>query len=390
MALPPSSRGTEPPTPATQEDADGKMSRPAKRSKKLRWLESLRPYPFEIVAWAGLLAAIVFLRVHGLRIDRVAFNYTVPPLIPVLGRSFVVGIWSYLLYSVFRRASPLAYLKRILDWRWLFLSLRLWLAFIAFSFTYFWLKVCVPLVNPRSWDQALWQLDTLLHMGFSPSLFMVELTQGTLLAPLLDRWYGWWLLSTSISLAFFCSFPTQLARRQFLFSCAVLWTAGAWIYVAVPAVGPIYAFNDIWQEILPQIPSADAGHRLLWENYQRVLAGRESGLLRAFKPVLGVAAMPSLHVGGHWLIMLWARRLARPLFVPAVVGMIFTFLGAIVTGWHYAVDSYIGIALAQGAYWLALFFERDTRGPETSAEPSEADRDAHQSEKSPTSASKPS
>ena len=74
--------------------------------------------------------------------------------------------------------------------------------------------------------------------------------------------------------------------------------------------------------------------------------------------------MPSLHVGGHWLIMLWARRLARPLFVPAVVGTIFTFLGAIVTGWHYAVDSYIGIALAQGAYWLALFFERDPEDPE--------------------------
>ena len=165
------------------------------------------------------------------------------------------------------------------------------------------------------------------------------------------------LLTISISLAFFCSFPAQLARRQFLFSCVVLWTAGAWIYVAMPAVGPIYAFNEIWQEILPQIPNADAGHRLLWENYQRVLAGRESGLLRAFKPVLGVAAMPSLHVGGHWLIMLWTRRLARPLFVPAIIGMFFTFLGAIVTGWHYAVDSYIGIALAQGAYWLALRFE---------------------------------
>jgi membrane-associated phospholipid phosphatase len=77
--------------------------------------------------------------------------------------------------------------------------------------------------------------------------------------------------------------------------------------------------------------------------------------------------MPSLHVGGHWLLMLWARRLARPLFMPAVVGTFLTFLGSLVTGWHYAVDGYIGIVLAQTAYWLALFFERDPANPETNS-----------------------
>ncbi len=301
------------------------------------------------------------------------FNYTVPPLIPVMGKFFVVGICLYLLYAILRRESAWTYLKTILDWRWLFLSLRLWLVFLVFTFSYFWLKVCVPLVNSRLWDQAFWRLDTLLHLGFSPSLFMVELVQGTVLAPSLDRWYGWWLLSMSISVAFFCSYPTQLARRQFLFSCVVLWSAGAWIYVGLPALGPIYAFSEVWQKILPQIPYADAGHHLLWGNYQRVLEGRESGLLRAFKPALGIAAMPSLHVGGHWLLMLWTRRLARPLFMPAVVATFLTFLGSLVTGWHYAVDGYIGIALAQGAYWLALFAERDSKAAESLADPGAVD-----------------
>ena len=355
LASPPSSQGTEPPGPAPREVAGKKMGSPA----KLGWLRALRPYPFELVGWAGLLAAIAFLRSHGLRIDRVAFSYTVPPLIPVMGKFFVVGILLYLLYSVLRRDSPMAYLRRILDPSWLFLSIRLWVVFIVFTFSYVWLKVCVPLVTPRLWDQVLWRLDTLLHFGFSPSLFMIELTRDTVMAPLLDRWYGWWLLSISLSLAFFCSFPKQLDRRRFLFSCAVLWTAGAWIYVAIPALGPIYAFNEVWQQILPQIPHADSGQQLLWENYERVLAGRESGLLRAFKPALGIAAMPSLHVGGHWLLMLWARRLARPLFLPAVVATALTFLGSVVTGWHYAVDGYIGIVVAQSAYSLALFFERD-------------------------------
>lgn len=364
IALPPDSRETSPPDLARLEEPGRTEFGPDDRSGKRRWLEAIRPYPFEIVAWASLLAAIVFLRAHELRIDRVAFNYTVPPLIPVLGKFFVVGICLYLVYAILRRDSAWKYLKTILDWRWLLLSLRLWLVFIVFTFSYVWLKVCVPLVNPRLWDQALWRLDTLLHFGFSPSLFMVELTQGTLLAPLLDRWYGWWLLSISLSLAFFCSYPKLLARRQFLFSCVVLWGAGAWIYVALPALGPIYAFNEVWHGILPEIPHADAGHQLLWGNYQRVLEGKDSGMLRAFKPALGVAAMPSLHVGGHWLLMLWARRLARPLFMPAVVGTFLTFLGSLVTGWHYAVDGYMGIVLAQSAYWLALFFERDPAAPE--------------------------
>lgn len=358
--MPPSSQGTDPPESRPQ-GGGGDSIEAADRAGGSRWWRVFLPYPFEIAAWTGLLVAVVFLRAHGLRIDRVAFDYTVPPLIPVLGKFFLAGILLYLLYTALRRQPLRAYLKRILDWRWLFLSLRLWVVFIVFTFGYFWLKVCVPLVNTRLWDEALWRLDSLLHLGFSPSLFMVELTRGTLMMPLLDRWYGWWLLSISLSLAFFCSFPTQLARRQFLFSCVLLWTMGAWIYIALPAVGPIYVFSEVWQEIVPQIPQADGAHRLLWENYQRVLAGRDTGLLRAFNPTRGVAAMPSLHVGGHWLVMLWARRLARPLWVPALVGTALTFLGSIVTGWHYAVDGYIGIALAQGAYWLALRVEKEPR-----------------------------
>ncbi len=95
--------------------------------------------------------------------------------------------------------------------------------------------------------------------------------------------------------------------------------------------------------------------------------------------------MPSLHVGGHWLVMLWSRRLARPLFMPAVVATFLTFLGSVVTGWHYAVDAYIGIALAQSAYWLALIFEKEPKGSETSANPSEAERGTHHPETRSTS-----
>ena len=62
-----------------------------------------KPYPFEIAAWAGFLAAVVFLRSRGLRIDWRTFEYTIPPLLPAMGRYLLVGIVLYLVYLKLRR-----------------------------------------------------------------------------------------------------------------------------------------------------------------------------------------------------------------------------------------------------------------------------------------------
>ncbi len=263
----------------------------------------LRIFPFEIAAWVGLIAAVVFLRLHNLRIDWVTFEYTVPPLIPVMGRFLVGGILIYLVYLLLRRRSIRPYLKRLATWRWWILTARLWTAIIVFTYTYFWLP------------------------------------------------------SVSFGIAFFCAIPAAKFRRRFVLSCVLIWTLGAWMYVAVPGLGPIYAHNEVFQEIVPQLPKADAGQGLLWDNYQTVIAGRIGGL-KQFNPTRGIAALPSLHVGAHWLLMLWCRRFARPLFVPALIGTLLTLLGSIVTGWHYAVDGYVGIALAQLSYWVSNLTER--------------------------------
>ena len=317
----------------------------------------LRIFPFEIAAWSGLVAAVVFLRSHHLRIDWVTFEYTIPPLVPVMAKYLVFGIVIYTIYLLIRRRSIVPYFKRLVTWRWWILTLRLWAAIAIFTYTYFWLKVCVPLVNERLWDAALWRLDIGLHLGFSPSLFIVELTQGTPFAGWMDHWYALWLVSVSCGLAFMCAYPGAVLRRRFILSCVLIWTLGAWLYVALPALGPIYAYNEAFQEILPQIPRANGSQQQLWTNYQTVLAGKTGGL-KQFNPTKGIAAMPSLHVGVHWLLMLWSRRFARPVFVFAVVATLLTFLGSIVTGWHYAIDAYVGIGLAQVCYWIANRTER--------------------------------
>ncbi len=335
-------------------------------------------HPFEVVAWGGLAAAVLFLRARGLRIDWNTVRYTIPPLIPVTLRAFAAGVLLQLGYRLAaqgavvlrRRAareaggaaaadeSPAvhpevrAYLRGLFTGRWLVLSLRLWAVCLVFTYAYFWLKVSVPLVNPRLWDRALWDLDIALHLGYSPSIFVARLLQGTGMLPLLDLWYGWWLATVTYGIAFFFADPEAGERRRFMLSCVLLWTLGPWLYLSVPAVGPAYAFAGEWAEVAEEMPRAVAGQRVLRENYEKVVAGR-SGPLTAFNPTRGVAAMPSLHVGAHWLLLLWVRRRARPLLVPAAVGTSLTFLGSLATGWHYAVDGYAGILLAQLCYGLA-------------------------------------
>ena len=55
---------------------------------------------------------------------------------------------------------------------------------------------------------------------------------------------------------------------------------------------------------------------------------------------------------------LWARRRARPIFALAAVGTFLTFVGSIATGWHYALDGYAGIAIAQISYLAAIALDR--------------------------------
>ncbi len=315
-----------------------------------RWWH--RIYPFEVAAWGGLLAGVPFLRLSGLNVDWVAVEYTIPPLFAPTLQALAGGVVLWTLYLAARGHSLGAYFRQIASPPWLWLAARLWVVCLVFTFTYFWMKVSVPLVNERLWDDVLWRLDRVLHLGFQPSIFWTALLDGTPLAPALATWYGWWIATMMFGLGFFCAMPEGELRRRFMLSTVLLWIVGAWIYTAVPAVGPVYVQPEVWQGLESEMPGVASAQAMLWQNYQTMLGGRTAPLSR-FNPTRGVAALPSLHVGGHWLLMLWARRAAPPLFLPAAAATLLTFLGSIVTGWHYAVDGYAGILLAQGAYWAA-------------------------------------
>ncbi len=360
------------PAPAVGARHRGARNRGTEDRDRAWW----RPHPFELAAWASLAVAVLFLRAHGLRVDWNTVVYTVPPLVAPTAKALLAGPLLWALYTALRRRPLAPYLRTLARPAWLVLWLRLWLTCFVFTYAYFWLKVSVPLVNERLWDHELWALDRLLHLGISPTILLTELVQGTVLVAPLESWYGWWLPTMMFGLAFFSAAPDAGTRRRFMLSTVLIWTLGPWLYLAVPALGPIYVYGDAFEEIAPELPRAQAAQAMLWENYQTVVAGRQGGL-RRFNPTRGIAAMPSLHVGGHFLLLLWIRRRARPLLVPAVVGTLLTLLGSMVTGWHYAVDGYVGIGIALIAYWAAWRLDPEREATEETGaggEPAADDR----------------
>ena len=132
---------------------------------------------------------------------------------------------------------------------------------------------------------------------------------------------------------------------------------GTWCYVAVPALGPAFIVEDLPARLWAVFPAAARGQAALYANYMAVkslIGGHEALII----PHLGIAAMPSLHVGVHFFLCLWAvfstSRL-RPIFLAMTI---LTFVGSVATGWHYVVDGLVGAILAAGAFCLAAMTAR--------------------------------
>lgn len=340
------------------------VSRPAVS----RALRSLRPYPFEIFALLHVVAVVIFLRSHHLRIDGRGFSYIVRPLLEELPIFLLVGLGAGLVATAVARRPIKAFLARRVRPGWLVHWLRLWIGVILVTYGYGWLKVNVPIVNHALWDAELWRLDAWLHLGFSPSVFVTQLVAGTPLVDLLDAWYDAWITSVVVTLCFLTVFLPRPAGRRFTFGMLLIWGLGSWIYVAVPALGPIYAFPEAWQELV--LPRALGAQADLWQNYQTMVGGR-TGQIYSFNPIKGVAAMPSLHVGVYAYFTIWSWRNLRPLWVVFFLATLLTFLGSILTGWHYAVDGYVGIGLAWVCHRLSRRFAAPPRPGEETGEEAE-------------------
>ena len=78
-------------------------------------------------------------------------------------------------------------------------------------------------------------------------------------------------------------------------------------------------------KLMPHVSGMSAK---LWASYTSIVTGRDAGTVYQLQPFYAVAAMPSLHVGAHWMFALWAKRHARRWFLPFALATAATFAGS--------------------------------------------------------------
>lgn len=308
----------------------------------------LRPHFFEIFTIANLVAIAL--------IARTSLTISVPAML----LAFVAGLLPYALAGVVVRIivaairRDRAYLSIVRQWSWIRELLRIVVSTGVMIFTYGWIKLAVPLIHPALFDPQLWHLDRVLFFGLSPNIFFLDLFRGQAVLRVVDWTYAnVFFVSITLALGYFFSHPSSRVRIAFANGNAGLWLTGAWLYVLVPSLGPVFRFPDIWFPYEAMLRNTQNLQTLLMRNYQnvlRVIAGREP--TDTIRIVFGIAAFPSLHVAFQTYAFLWMRRLWKGGEVLFGLFVVIIFLGSIITGWHYLIDGLAGILLAWACYAL--------------------------------------
>lgn len=220
----------------------------------------------------------------------------------------------------------------------------------ASSFAIF--KTAVPIINPYSWDIRLSQWDRALHGDSDPWVWLQAIAGHPSITAFINFFYHLWffvVLAIFYWLAFTMGRPKL--RAQFLLSFVISWIVlGTVLATVFSSVGPCYyglliGGNDPYAPLMTYLHAADKVvpvmaldvQEMLWNGY------KEAG----GAPVLGISAMPSMHVATAVLLALLGWRLCRPAGIALTLFALIIMIGSIHLGWHYALDGYVGAA---GAY----------------------------------------
>jgi PAP2 superfamily len=297
-----------------------------------------RPYFFEIFAVFNL----ILIQIVTWRITRAPLE-SLPKMFAILVPVFIIETLLGVAIRLAIQRQP--YATAIRSRGWLLDSARLILFNVVAVQTYGWIKVTVPLLNRKLYDDQLRAISRAMFFNHSPNVFFVELFSDPPVLRAIDWSYAYvFLASINIATIYFLSDADRKLRLGFMNSNTLMWIVGAWIYLLVPSLGPAYHFPDVWLPLGPNMTHTHQLLRLLMANYQSALRG---GPVNVF---LGIGAFPSLHVAFEFLVWLWLRRVWKAGALLYAVFTVIIFIGSLVTGWHYLIDAIAGLALAFAAY----------------------------------------
>ncbi|HYC93480.1 MAG TPA: phosphatase PAP2 family protein [Thermoanaerobaculia bacterium] len=309
-----------------------------------------RPYFFEIFVLANL--AVLLLLVQRGEMPLLAFpQRVISQLVMTIAGEAALGVLIRSLVAAVRREH--GYFRILRSRRWLLDSVRIVIGAALVIYIYGWIKLVVPIVHPTLYDQALWDLDQLLFFGIAPTILVLDLFGQPVVLRAVDWSYAnIFAASIVIGAAYFLSDASRRVRIGFANGYAVLWIAGAWLYMLVPSLGPAYRFPEVWMAHGDNLQLTQKFQAILMRNYQNVIRAWHGQPHGSASIMFGIGAFPSLHVGFQTYVFLWMRRLWTSGEVLFGIFVATIFLGSMITGWHYFVDGVAGFLLALACYKL--------------------------------------
>ena len=346
----------------------------------------MRSGQFRFATWAAGLAAgvtVLMAWVYDLPVrdpDNTE-HYLVPtyvrlPLILLLAVALDIvprAVWRA------RRApgSVVAEVRRVVRERWSraevrFVVVGLVTWYVAYV-SYRNIKSYVPFVNSHLWDGKLEDSDRLLFLGHDPAVLLHELLGRDWAAHALSYIYVSWMVVVPVTLAVALVWSrNRPAGEWYVTAVALDWVLGALTYLALPALGPVYADPADFTGLADtHVSRLQAG----------MMADRQEVLVNPFtaETVQMIAAFTSLHVAICVTLCVFAELLQvrLSLRIAAWVYLALTSVSTIYLGWHYLVDLVGGAALGLAAAWIAAKgtgqeFRRRPLAPAVAGQPAAA------------------
>jgi hypothetical protein len=216
-------------------------------------------------------------------------------------------------------------------------------------------KSLIPYLNPFKWDPVFAEWDRVLHFNHYPFQVVVSFVEsmGAWAPEGLALFYMAWFFIMG-GTCFYCLFIDSSFYRHMRFIWAYLlsWVIlGSFCAVLFSSVGPIFFRDfyphppDLYRQFADHFDDATGFLKIVFDTKQWLLRMARNDLILDLN---AISAMPSLHVGIAWLLVLYWGTVNRWVMILAAIFFLMIFLGSIYFGFHYAIDSYfsmIGISL---------------------------------------------
>ena len=254
--------------------------------------------------------------------------------------------------------------EEILTARWL-ASVVIVLATLPLSLGVFSAaKQTIPIIHPFAWDSSIEQFGLRLHGGRHMWEWLQPLVGYPIITVLLDAFYhkGWTLMSLGALALVIVSPPSRLRRRYITASVLLLFLVGTLSALALSSAGPPYYDQivhgpDPYAALFTYLSDVGKHSPLISSEGRDVLWTAYRHRVDAFG--LGISAMPSMHVATAALAACLAFAVGPWLGLMATLCTIVVAIASVSLGWHYALDGYVGAALAIAVWWLAGRIERE-------------------------------